>query len=249
MPFLHQLIELYNKTGSAWYYLLEPTVSAVNVVAPLGNLGAFARTPERDAVGTRNPYTWYIYDGFEDWEVYTTTECPKAGDTFYISHTATVGYDNGITSVIYDSENYGRFKLPRKRSTQIVESVRNEDGTWYRLYADGWVEQGGEHKLTVTSAYEHLFNLPIEMQDTNYVVMQDPVSSVDNDCGEIICEYKATTAFRVRISDFASTSGSKGVMWQVCGQSALDMTKYQANEKYLYFYVGKFLQVAVVSCR
>lgn len=140
-----------------------------------------------------------------------------------------------------------RFKLPRKHSTQIVESVRNKDGTWYRLYADGWVEQGGEHTATSTSAYEHLFNLPIEMQNTDYIVMQDPVSSVDNDCGEIICESRATTAFRVRISDFASTSGSKGVMWQVSGQSAMDMTKYQANEKYLYFYVGKFLQTAVIN--
>lgn len=157
-------------------------------------------------------------------------------------------YNSTGTSWYYilDQVN-NRFKLPRKHSTQIVESVKNSDGTWYRLYADGWVEQGGEHKVTATSAYEHLFNLPIEMQNTDYIVMQDPVSSIDNDCAEIVCEYRSATAFRIRIDSLSSTSGSKGIMWQVCGQSALDMSKYQANEKYLYFYVGKFLQAAVVN--
>ena len=47
--------------------------------------------------------------------------------------------------------------------------------TWYRKYASGWVEQGGniphynsDQKITV--------NLPVTMADTNYFISRDPIS-------------------------------------------------------------------------
>lgn len=40
--------------------------------------------------------------------------------------------------------------------------------TWYRLYADGWVEQGGR---TATNISQATITLPVEMADTEYSVI------------------------------------------------------------------------------
>lgn len=39
-----------------------------------------------------------------------------------------------------------RFKVPQNTSRVLVESWKDENGNWYNLYSDGWVEQGGIFK-------------------------------------------------------------------------------------------------------
>ena len=42
--------------------------------------------------------------------------------------------------------------------------------TWYRKYADGWVEQGGTITTNETSNLEKAITLPIEMSDNHYMI-------------------------------------------------------------------------------
>ena len=138
---------------------------------------------------------------------------------------------------ILDTDNQ-RFKFPRKRSSQIVESYRN-GVNWYRLYADGWVEQGGS---TMTSNQSINFIIPFSQIPTMTwgFVTQRGGSSYD---GEIYFRTLSTSGF---------TSGSRlvdailpGFMWKATGISTIDMSSFQANERYLYFYVGDFTHTAI----
>lgn len=44
----------------------------------------------------------------------------------------------------------------------------NNNYTWYRKYADGWVEQGGV--VTTTNSYEQTIVLPVSMSDAHYTI-------------------------------------------------------------------------------
>jgi hypothetical protein len=132
---------------------------------------------------------------------------------------------------ILDTVNQ-RFKLPRRHSQQIVRSVENADGSWYRLYADGWVEQGCNSGQTGT------ITLPVVMADSNYFISTRVYNGTNNvgwgEYGSDIA--RTTTTFRV---------GSLPSIWEVKGMAAIDMSSFQGGEKYLYFYVGNFTQTAL----
>ena len=136
-----------------------------------------------------------------------------------------------------------RFKLPRRHSQQIVRSVKNADGSWYRLYADGWVEQGGWF-LGTASGVAKTITLPIEMIDTNYsgygIVSCNNAGDSGN-ANSFRTTFIPTSTTQITLSQ---TNGWR-TNWQVSGQSAIDMSSLQDGEKYLYFYVGAFTQTAI----
>lgn len=135
-----------------------------------------------------------------------------------------------------------RFKLPRRHSQQIVRSVKNTDGSWYRLYADGWVEQGGV--LPMTSPYgPKTVVLPVVMSSTNFTVsfsIQQTSNSTNN------ITYRQGSFWNLTTTSFdCYDDGVIAKHWLVSGQSATDMSLFQENEKHLYFYVGNFTQTAL----
>ena len=67
---------------------------------------------------------------------------------------------------LLDTENI-RFKLPRKKNLNIIRSYKN-DATYYNLYANGWVEQGG-NAITNSSTPKQVL-LPITMADVYYKI-------------------------------------------------------------------------------
>lgn len=95
--------------------------------------------------------------------------------------------------------------------------------TWYRKYADGWVEQGGIHySIANNSNYKQTF--PIEMADSNYTATMaqyaasDPVAFYYNQ-GVLLA--KTTTGITLSNRRFnGSGTYSIDIMWQVSGMSA-----------------------------
>lgn len=88
----------------------------------------------------------------------------------------------------------------------------DNDYTWYRLYSDGWVEQGGYGNNTSIT-------LPISMAlPTQYtaVVQYNPVDG-DVSNGAITVTTKTATGFVVR----RYSTGTDEFSWQVSGMSAL----------------------------
>ena len=60
----------------------------------------------------------------------------------------------------------------------ITESKYNADGSWYRKWSDGWLEQGGFCNATAVGA-EITVNLLKPMKNTNYTVLKSFNTTVD----------------------------------------------------------------------
>lgn len=106
----------------------------------------------------------------------------------------------------------------------FMKPTSTNNYTWFRLYADGWVEQGGkiitgEAPTTTT----HTMNLPIVMADTNYNLTVEGITG-DTSSNTISVQYghyfygavwnsgKTTTSFNYR--------APVGGCWEVKGMSA-----------------------------
>ena len=59
---------------------------------------------------------------------------------------------------------------PHKGSIECIESWHDENGNWYRIYSDGWCEQGGVHTTNISNGINTvaLFKSYI---NTNYSVI------------------------------------------------------------------------------
>ena len=77
--------------------------------------------------------------------------------------------------------------------------------TWYRKYASGWVEQGGYIASTSASSSNVLITLPVEMADTNYRFQRTYHGGAASNVG-ITWDW---------ISDFPSTELSKKTTTQI----------------------------------
>ena len=98
----------------------------------------------------------------------------------------------------------------------ITKSVVNSDGSWYRKWSDGWLEQGGkcseDDYITV--------NLLKPYKNTNYIVLkafntteEAPASTAF--AGAYIQAYsKTNTSFKTYNYDYGAST-----VWYACGQS------------------------------
>ena len=113
------------------------------------------------------------------------------------------GYDSGATY----------FKVPKKLGRVLVRSQKpTEDNnyTWYNVYSDGWVEQGGQ---TVNSS---TVTLPITMADTNYFTF---IAYNQTTNGQGI-NIKFVSANTQNTTNFTIANSSILRVWQVSGYAA-----------------------------
>ena len=93
--------------------------------------------------------------------------------------------------------------------------------TWYRLYSDGWVEQG-QNYLAIGSNRQS-FSLIITMSDNKYNLQLTGLSGANQtstDVGIYVSSYARTTnSFTVYSGDDASFNTSY-FCWYVCGMAA-----------------------------
>lgn len=91
--------------------------------------------------------------------------------------------------------------------------------TWYRIYADGWVEQGGTTEFTSNPIS---ITLPVEMMNTNYTATATLNYSSASGWGQIIS--KSTTGISVGVyygnGNASGTGSDRFVCWQVSGMVA-----------------------------
>ncbi|MEE1227247.1 MAG: hypothetical protein UHM08_09120 [Bacteroidales bacterium] len=124
--------------------------------------------------------------------------------------------------ITYDTESQGlRVHDGTKQGGYLVDTVvdfqkptAENNYTWYRLYASGFVEQGG---LTATIT-DTTVNLPVEMADTNYSIIAtsykaDAGSSGASNNGLTVGQRTTTTFFIV-------LQEQRAYFWQVSGMAA-----------------------------
>ena len=100
------------------------------------------------------------------------------------------------------------------------DPISDNDYTWYRLYSDGWVEQGGTK--TYSNADEiKTITLPITMFDSNYTLQltRKDGSSPDNDTSYSRQQYnsKSTTGFSFW---WSINNRQTSIDWEVKGMAA-----------------------------
>ena len=94
------------------------------------------------------------------------------------------------------------------------------DYTWYRKYADGWVEQGGlDGGSTQGGTSDRRVNIPIIMSDANYYVNCQKVSGWDGAALSIQVGTRDTTGFNWSIT-YSSSAQNRNICWEVKGMAA-----------------------------
>lgn len=98
------------------------------------------------------------------------------------------------------------------KSHEVIEfqaPTADNNYTWYRKYADGWVEQGGITTTTTGSV-----TLPVEMADTNYTVTAGFYYSVASTWNAGSIRPSTTTTLGVNLNN------ANSLTWEVKGMAA-----------------------------
>lgn len=168
----------------------------------------------------------------------------------YHSHIV-VGYDKTITGFKSHIANTGQGKdwlvtgkanmagheiLPTSSAAQAAsiqafehriigfqKPTATNNYNWYRLYADGWVEQGGWGTCDGSG-----FNiiLPVTMANANYVILAHMIKddTAAETGGDVMPRIYNQTAsyfgFQMKIYSGATDQGSRNYCWQVSGMAA-----------------------------
>lgn len=92
--------------------------------------------------------------------------------------------------------------------------------TWYRKYADGWVETGGVNNDSTLAGVAATITLPVEMADTNYTIMAakntDDTTATYGWGLRIVKSDKTVNSFKVR------PDSDGGFFWRVEGMYATE---------------------------
>ena len=117
--------------------------------------------------------------------------------------------------------------------SRLKESQYNPDGSWYRLYEDGWLEQGG---INIPTGYN--FNVAVSFlkayRDTNYVLLvsapildgaASPLSSVPAASTAMVMigggtNRQTNTGFYLNALYNQSNAGQGRTKWYACGLAA-----------------------------
>ncbi len=89
---------------------------------------------------------------------------------------------------------------------------------WYRIYSDGWMEQGGKITVTTTSAV----TFPVSFSATPLFISTNPYNQPTNDTSDVNYVTSAKnitgTGFTLCYYDTSSTSGRTGICtWEAKG--------------------------------
>ena len=186
--------------------ITENTSNEIQAEGTINKNSSNATTTEIfDWVGTLSEYnTQDIATNHPTWLCYITDDS-DGGDSVYTKAEVDIGFVSKGHEVI-------EFQAP----------TAGNNYTWYRLYADGWVEQGG---ITTSGTVVQSIVLPITMADTNYTISAIGTSSSSNNNVSVVgYENVSTTGFDTRSNVVNSQSQSSTAnsvrRWQVSGMAA-----------------------------
>lgn len=184
---------------------------------------------------------WQAQSGY----VYTKTENYEVGDPVYdaidgniIGNITTIDKENR-TYIVYedtdgasgsalfydmvngpvDSTPY--FKVPKKLGRVLVRSQKptaDNNYTWYNLYSDGWVEQGGYK--TISTGGSGTVSLSITMADTNYSAQMTPAENATGLNPRIAIIKTDLTTTTITLHWYSYNAGQQKAYWQVSGYAA-----------------------------
>lgn len=112
---------------------------------------------------------------------------------------------------VHDGSTTGGFMVDTVVAFQAPTAQNNY--TWYRKYASGWVEQGGSIDSAATGAYTVTF--PVEMADTHYTILKTLSTTSSNGA-----QYNQISFFNKTTTSAETNTAGVGFSWQVSGMAA-----------------------------
>lgn len=104
---------------------------------------------------------------------------------------------------------------PSHRVIAFQKPTAENNYTWYRLYDDGWVEQGGYS--TYSSGINRTIVFPVEMLDIHYCANVTILGYTANADYSIAVGNRTTTGFNIGCWYNTNTPLQQGVSWEVKG--------------------------------
>lgn len=104
----------------------------------------------------------------------------------------------------------------QSNSGRTVVTVGGTGRDWYRIYSDGWVEQGGVTPTGSDTTVVATFH--IEFKDTNYTILTTPDNPVGSSTGKTHAIPTTRTTKTCDILVYTQENHSTfGAMWVACG--------------------------------
>ena len=162
---------------------------------------------------------WYVKDEvyLGLWYIYNSEDESQDSDGYITSNSAISPHPTVTLPTGGEFQSTPYFKVPKKVGRMLVRSQKptaDNDYTWYNVYSDGWVEQGGT--ATAVNAGSR-FTLPIEMSDANYTIVGGK-QGADTDGVGLNIEPATTTQFMAGVA--YRTALTRQFSWQVSGYAA-----------------------------
>ena len=137
----------------------------------------------------------------KDGNAYTSAPTPATSDN-----------STKIATTAYVKSNLSGYVTPSNLATvQVVVETYVNDTSWYRIWSNGWIEQGGQFTNT-NSTFS--VNLLKTMSNTNYSVLVTLGENNKNSSYSINAGEKTTTSFTGAMSSSNTTYKS---CWYACG--------------------------------
>ena len=123
---------------------------------------------------------------------------------------------------VHDGKKKGGWMIDTLVAFRAPSSANN--WTWYRKYASGWVEQGGQATIAAQNTNTQLFtdvNLPITMANQAYMVNVAFITDGGNTTGlRNNANGRGTTKLTIGTYSMTGISNSYIVAWEVKGMAA-----------------------------
>lgn len=173
------------------------------------------------------------YKAFVDYMAGLVTDYPDLFTSEANWQTSVTNY-GACEKFVYDSVNK-TVKLP-KRTTEHGALIKSySSGTdWYRIYSDGWCEQGGYVTVSASTGL-YTYDLLKEYRDINYLIIGQFGSDYSSDFSSNRAMFPYTTSqFRVRNWSGTGTKQS----WSACGY--IDISDLQQSAIYEYICIATY---------
>ena len=110
--------------------------------------------------------------------------------------------------------------IEKLNSMKYVVETWSEGTEWYRVWSDGWIEQGGRCNAVAYNNGTKNVTFHKAMKDTNYFAVASPITNASNDRTWSISTRVAgltTTQMTVRGGKNADGAWLEPCTWYVCG--------------------------------
>lgn len=119
------------------------------------------------------------------------------------------GYSKGGIQIANVSD------LSNNNPTSYITETYTNGSNWYRVYNDGWIEQGGN--VQVNYGYTITVNLNKTMKTTTYTILLGNNGGTESSCN-VPANTASTTKFSLRRHYTGSERGSGPCYWYVSGK-------------------------------